>query len=176
MSEMDPNSTAAPLRDAMLGDLDHELRTTRRILERVPDEHLGWRPHEKSMSLAELATHIANVVYWQSVMVERSEFDLASTPRRSPVESTDELMRTFDDNVASLQRGLSGVDDAALGEAWTLLHGGTQLLRQPRGSLLRSMGINHLVHHRGQLTVYLRLLDVPVPGAYGPSADEQPGS
>jgi uncharacterized damage-inducible protein DinB len=162
--------------EAAYADLAHELRTTRRVLERVPGEHLAWRPHERSMSLAELATHIANVVFWLRVTAERSEFDLASMPPRAAAASRDELIRLFDDNVAALEDALAALDDAALAEDWTLLRGGTPILRQPRGALLRMMGISHLVHHRGQLAVYLRLLDVPVPAIYGPSADEQGGA
>jgi uncharacterized damage-inducible protein DinB len=171
---MTSESATPSLRQVALGDFEHELRTTRRVLERVPDEHLGWKPHPKSMSLGELATHIANLIRWQIITVQQSEFDVASIPPIGGATSRDEVLKSFDDHAATLQEALSTMDDAALGEMWTLLRNGQPLLRQPRGALLRSMGISHIVHHRGQLSVYLRLLDVSVPPIYGPSADEQP--
>ncbi len=162
------------LRQLTLGDLDHELASTRRVLERVPEEHLAWRPHEKSWSLGELAFHLANLAYWQISIVREDEFDLASAPPPAVggAKSCEELLRTFEASASALQDALSRLDDAALGAPWTLRRGEQVLIRRRRGAVLRGMGISHMIHHRGQLTVYLRLLDVPVPGLYGPSADE----
>jgi len=172
MSTMEQSS---PARRLALGDLENELGTTRRVLERLSDEHLGWKPHAKSMSLGELAAHVANLVAWQVVTVEQSELDLAAAP--PPIggaTSRDEVLKTFDENVVALKRAVAGMDDAALGEKWTLRNGEHVVLNLPRAAVMRTMGISHIVHHRGQLSVYLRMLDVPVPAIYGPSADERP--
>jgi uncharacterized damage-inducible protein DinB len=172
---MTTTRTAGPsLRDLAVGDLEQELRTTRRLLERVPDEHLDWKPHPKSMSLGSLATHIANLLFWQTTTVQQSEFDLAGgPPPLASLASREELLRRFDENAAALKQAVSAMDDAALGEPWTLRRGEQTLLRLPRAAVLRTMGISHIIHHRGQLSVYLRLLDVPLPPIYGPTADEQ---
>jgi uncharacterized damage-inducible protein DinB len=164
-----------PLKQAILGDLDHEIATTRRVLERAPDEHYGWKPHEKSWTLGELCAHLQNLLYWQRLILEQDEFDLAaSPPPRTVPASRDELLRGFDENKKAVDAAVADVDDAALGQTWTLRNGDQVIFAQPRAGVLRGMGISHMVHHRGQLSVYLRLLDVPVPAVYGPSADESP--
>lgn len=165
-----PNSS---VKDLTLGDLGHELATTRRLLERVPDEHLGWKPHERSMSLGELATHIANLVGLQVAMVQQDEYDFATAPPPvASAESREALLRTFDENEKALHEALEGARDEAFGRTWTLRHGEHVIQQQPRAAAMRVIGINHLVHHRGQLSVYLRLLEVPLPSIYGPTADE----
>jgi uncharacterized damage-inducible protein DinB len=168
------NLATPALSQAALGDLAHEVSTTRRVLERVPEEHFAWRPHEKSMSLGGLALHLANLLSWQRTIVQDREFDLAATPPPATTEpaSHEELLQRFDENAAALSEALAGAAEGALAEPWTLRRGEQVIMQQPRAAILRSMGISHMVHHRGQLTVYLRLLDVPVPGVYGPSADE----
>lgn len=168
--------TPVPLRHAALGDLERELATTRRVLDRVPDAHLDWRPHEKSMTLGGLATHIANLLSWQQAILHAEEYDFATAPppRRS-LPSRDEVLALFDENAEALKGGLAESDDARLRERWTLRHGEHVIVEAPRAAVLRSTILSHIIHHRGQLTVYLRLLDVPVPPVYGPTADERGG-
>lgn len=165
-----PTQTSS--KDWAFADLETEIASTRRVLERVPDEHLGWKPHEKSFSLGALATHVANLLHWQVITITQDEFDLAGGPRMAAAENREELLRTFDENRAALKSAFHAADDASLDAPWTLRMGEQVMFTMPRRQVLRSMGMNHLVHHRAQLTVYLRLLDVPVPGLYGPSADE----
>lgn len=156
-----------------LADVPHELANTRRVLERVPDAQLAWKPHARSMSLGGLATHIATMVGWQPVMLTANEFDVATVPTTAgAMESRDEILLSFDENVAAVTPLLAQVSDAQLREPWTLRRGERVVFTQPRISVIRGMGINHVIHHRAQLSVYLRLLDVPVPAIYGPSADE----
>lgn len=154
-------------------DLRHEIASTRRLLERVPDEHLAWKPHDRSSSLGQLAFHLADILALQRAMIEEDSLDLLTTPRSGGEGAgREELLRAFDENAAAVEAALASLDDAALGEAWTLRRGERVILQQPRVGVLRGMGVNHLIHHRGQLTVYLRLLDVPLPPMYGPTADE----
>lgn len=165
--------TAAPsLGRLALGDLDHEIANTRRVLERVPDEHLAWKPHARSFSLGDLAAHVANLLYWQIATLTRDEFDLAAPFDRPAMDSRAKMLEVFDAQAAELRRTVDATDDAALMKPWTLRHGDHVIFTMPKLAVMRGFGISHLVHHRGQLTVYLRLLDVPVPGLYGPSADE----
>ena len=166
--------TSAPtLKQVAAGDLTHELATTRRVLERVPEEHLSWKPHEKSMSLAELAGHLANLLFWQRSIIEDDFYDLAANPAPpAPPATREELLRTFDVNRETLLAAFDRLEDADLSRPWSLRQGERVIFSQPRSVVLRSFGINHMVHHRGQMSVYLRLLDVPVPAIYGPSADE----
>jgi uncharacterized damage-inducible protein DinB len=169
------NPSARPsLTQVALGDLEQELATTRRVLERIPEAHLSWKPHEKSMSLGALASHTANLLHWQTTILRQDEFDLASAPPPSPAApaSRDEILRAFDENASAVKDALGEADEAGLGRAWTLRRGAQVLLSRPRAAVLRSMGISHMIHHRAQLCVYLRLLNVPVPSVYGPSADE----
>lgn len=164
------------LRHVALGDLEQEMATTRRVLERVPGDRLEWRPHPRSWALGELATHLTNIPHWNVATVTLDGMDLAGTPpRATPLGSTEELLAAFDRNVAELSEALNAADDDTLRRGWTLRHGERVILSRPRVALLRTVGISHIVHHRAQLALYLRLLDVPVPGIYGPSADEQAG-
>ncbi len=158
------------------GDLDRELDATRRMLERVPTEQLAWKPHAKSMSLGELALHVANLLYWQITTLQDDEFDLAASPMPlAAPESQDEILNAFDQNRETLRQAIEGTTEEALGHPWTLRHGEQVIFTEPKHAVFRTWGTSHIVHHRGQLSVYLRLLDVPLPGTYGPSADEQPG-
>jgi uncharacterized damage-inducible protein DinB len=167
-------SDASRLKETVFADVDHELATTRRVLERVPDEQLGWKPHEKSMALGELATHIANLVRWQVATLREDGYDFATSPApMRAVESREALLAMFDRNVAELHSALADVDDAALSRDWTLRHGEHVIFTRPKSLVFRSFGLSHMAHHRGQLTVYLRLLDVPLPPVYGPTADER---
>ena len=169
-------TTATPALSLMqlaTGDLEQELATTRRMLERLPDEHLAWKPHEKSMSLGALAAHLTNLLFWQTMTLEHDAFDVAAPqPSRDAPESREALLREFDEKAAVLREALAQTDEAALARPWSLKRGDHVLFTQPKAAILRTFGISHMVHHRGQLSVYLRLLDVPVPPSYGPTADE----
>ena len=158
----------------IVGDATHEMVTTRRILERLPEEHMSWRPHEKSMTLFELATHLINLLNWQIAIFQYTEFDLSSVPqRREPLEKRSDVLDEFDANVGKLEKLLAECDEKTLSEEWTLRHGDHIIRREPRAIAFRAFGLNHMIHHRAQLGVYLRLLDISVPGIYGPSADEE---
>ena len=163
-----------PMKQLLFADLDQELATTRRVLERVPDEHLTWKPHEKSMSLGGLATHVANLVAWQIAVLLQDEYDFASgPPTMSAVESREALLAMLDDNVARLREALPQVGDSMLTRDWTLRMGEHVIFTSPKHLVFRSFGVSHMAHHRGQLTVYLRLLNQPLPSVYGPTADEK---
>ena len=158
--------------DALLPEFDREMTTTRKALERVPEDKFAWKPHAKSFSLGALATHVATLPAWGRETLEESEIDIAGgQPPAAPL-SRAELLATFDTHVAATRSALVGRSDAELLATWTLKRGGKAIFSMPKGAVLRSFVISHLIHHRGQLSVYLRLLDVPVPSIYGPSADE----
>jgi len=162
-----------PLIDALLLELDHEAQTTRRVLERVTDEHLSYRPHIKSRTLGELAFHIANV---PGAVAELAMQDKVQAPNfADPVPSSaQEILDTLDESIAKAKKILGGVSDEVLLSSWTMMKGDHELFSQPKIALLRSIMLNHWYHHRGQLSVYLRELDVLIPSIYGPSADENP--
>ncbi|MGG3623087.1 DinB family protein [Bacillus gobiensis] len=162
------------VKQLIIGDATNELATTRRILERLPEEHIAWKPHEKSMTLGGLATHLINLLNWQVAIFQYLEFDLSTVPqRRDALERRADVLKEFDANVNKLEKLIAECDEKTLGEEWTLRHGDHIILREPRAIALRTFGLSHMVHHRAQLGVYLRLLDIPVPGIYGPSADEE---
>ncbi|MBJ9992889.1 DinB family protein [Paenibacillus sp. S28] len=161
------------MKQLIVGDAFQELTTTRRVLERLPDEHMSWKPHVKSMALGGLATHLINLLNWQVAIFLYPELDLSTVPvRREPLASREDILNEFDSNIVKLEELLAECDEKMLGEEWTLRNGDHIILRQPRAIALRTFGLSHMVHHRAQLGVYLRLLDIPVPGLYGPSADE----
>jgi uncharacterized damage-inducible protein DinB len=164
------------LKDALLPEFDHEMGTTRRLLERVPDADLKWKPHDKSYSLGQLSAHLANVPTWVGWTCDQSVLDLATLgddARPKEPESTAEVLRRFDDNVARARQKLAEQTDSALLSMWTLMQGGQKFFTMPKAAVLRSFVMNHSIHHRGQLSVYLRLRNVPLPMMYGPTADEQ---
>ena len=154
-------------------DLDAELDRTRRVLARLPDGHLAFQPHEKSWTLGALATHLANLPGWMAVTLNEDSIDLANIARDESLPSRDAILERFDFNVAGARAAWAATDNDRLAAPWTVRHGAHVVMENPRGAMLRSTGISHLVHHRGQLTVYLRLLDVPLPNLYGPTADER---
>lgn len=161
------------VKQLIIGDAAYEWAMTRRFLECLPEEQMTWNPHEKSMSLGGLATHLVNLLNWQIAILESPEFNLLSVPqRRKALMKRADLLEEFDANIRKLEQLLADCDEYTLGEEWTLRHGEHIIRRMPRAIALRSFGLSHMVHHRAQLGVYLRLLEVPVPGAYGPSADE----
>ena len=160
--------------DGLLQELEQESLTTRRVLERVPDNRLTWRPHEKARTLGELAMHVATVPGGVA------QFIASPSPAQVPqftdptLNSTSELIPLLDDSLSKARKALAGMDDATLMATWRLMQGERELFAVPRVALLRSIMLNHWYHHRGQLTVYLRELGVAIPSIYGPSADENP--
>ena len=161
-----------PIVDALLPEFDREMTTTRTVLERVPEDRLDWKPHAKSFSLGALATHVANLPAWGPDALTGTRYDLATSQPPVAPSSITALLTTFDDNVAATRSALVGKTDEELLVMWTLASDDKAIFSAPRTHVLRSFVLNHLIHHRGQLSVYLRLLDVPVPSIYGPSADE----
>lgn len=164
-----------PLRDSLLAEYDHETATTRRLLARIPEAELGWRPHQKSMSLGELAGHLANLPQWCIATLTASSFDVSTATEdlrpRAP-GSIAELLQKFDAGVRAAREALAAAGDDDMLAPWTLKQGAQEIFTLPRISTLRSFVMNHMIHHRGQLSVYLRLKDVPLPPIYGPTADE----
>ena len=162
------------LNEALLAELKHEIANTRKMLERVPSDRLFWKPHEKSMSLGRLASHIAELPIWLNMAIEQKELDGASNQYvRFNGESTEAIIKMFDERIDSGIKALRTATDETLDQMWTLRRGEQVIFQLKRKVVLRNLVFNHLIHHRGQLSVYLRLLDVPVPGMYGPSADEK---
>ncbi len=158
----------------LLQELGQEAGTTRRVLERVPEDQFGWKPHEKSMTLGQLAIHIATLPGGIAEISTWPSFDVAiAQPRPSPTSTVD-LLDALDESVARAQAVLNEMEDAALATPWRLVNGDKEIMTIPRAALLRTIMLNHWYHHRGQLTVYLRQLGVPIPPIYGPSADERP--
>jgi uncharacterized damage-inducible protein DinB len=162
-----------PIVDALLPEFDHEMTTTRKVLERVPDDRFDWKPHGKSFSMGELARHVATLPMWGSTTLTQSELDLGGDNARMPALKTRaEVLTSFDNAVSNTRAALAGVSDAELMAPWTLKRSGQVIFSMPKATVWRSFFMNHVIHHRGQLSVYLRLNDVPVPSMYGPSADE----
>jgi uncharacterized damage-inducible protein DinB len=160
--------------DGLLQELEQEAQTTRRVLERVPDDRLEWRPHEKARTLGELALHIATVPGAVAELVGTQSTVQAPQFSDPKPKSASELIPALDESIAKAKKVLGGMDDAALMETWRMMNGERELLAVPRVAMLRSIMLNHWYHHRGQLSVYLRELDVAIPSIYGPSADENP--
>ncbi len=159
---------------SILGELKHESGTTRKLLERAPEDQFDWKPHEKSMTLGRLASHCAETLKWFDVIVNQDVFEMdpaSYTPFAAGSRS--ELLEAFDANLASAQGIMLNQSDENLLGNWKMTSGGEVTIEMPRIGVIRGFVLNHLVHHRGQLSVYLRLKDVPVPSIYGPSADEK---
>ena len=162
-----------PISETLLPEFDAEMKTTRRVLERVPTDKGEWKPHQKSFSLAHLAQLVAWMPGWLTNMVKETKLDLSASPKYSN-EKTETLLAMFDKNVAEARAAIAATKDADYDINWSLTSGEQVFMTSTRWDVVRQT-INHLVHHRGQLTVYLRLLDVPVPSIYGPTADEKWG-
>jgi uncharacterized damage-inducible protein DinB len=154
-----------------LAEFDQEMKTTRRLLERVPADKGTWKPHPKSFALGHLAQLVSGMPGWITMTLRDTHIDLAKGGGYS-FQPTEALLEQFDGNVRSARDALESVTGPDLDVPWSLKHGETVLFTAPRGEVARSH-LNHLIHHRGQLTVYLRLVDVPIPSIYGPTADEQ---
>lgn len=160
------------IKEALLADFDHEMGTTRKLLERVPDDKLSWKPHARSMSLGGLATHLGNIASWGENIMNHPFFDLASAPPNlAEKQSRAEILAAFDETRRKAREAMDK-SDAEYGAMWSLRRGGQEMFSVPRVAAFRSFVLHHIIHHRGQLSVYLRLNDVPVPAIYGPSADE----
>jgi uncharacterized damage-inducible protein DinB len=160
------------IRDALLADYDHEMGTTRRLLERLPDDRLEWKPHDRSMSLGGLATHLSRIPEWAGTILNEPFFDLADAPPAAAAPaSRDAILAAFDATRARTRAWMDKTDGEYTA-LWTLKRDGQQLFSVPRVAAFRSFVLHHIIHHRGQLSVYLRLNDIAVPAIYGPSADE----
>jgi uncharacterized damage-inducible protein DinB len=164
------------IKDTILPEFDHEMATTRKLLERVPENKADWQPHTKSMSLGRLSQHLAELPMWAASTMNQTELHMnppggpAYTP--APFESTASALATFDERVSTARQAIAAAEDKDFMVPWTFRNAGREIFTMPRIAVLRSFVTNHIIHHRGQLSVYLRLNDVPVPSIYGPSADE----
>lgn len=163
--------------ETLLPEFDQEMATTRKYLERVPEAHAAWKPHAKSMAMDRLAGHLAEIPTWASATMKATELDVAPLdgPKFESFVSAKaaELLKTFDENVKQARQAIADAVDADYLVAWSLKGGGQTYFTLPRAVVLRSFVFSHLIHHRAQLGVYLRMHDLPVPATYGPSADEQ---
>ena len=163
-----------PIADSLLPEFDRETGITRRLLERIPDGQFAWKPHEKSMTLGRLAEHLAELPGWAKISIVDSGIDMATgrPPDYLAPSTRAAVLEMFDRNVSEARATLNGRTDAELMAPWTLKHQGKEIFTMPKAMVLRGFVMNHLIHHRGQMSVYLRLQNVPVPSMYGPSADE----
>lgn len=161
---------------SFLPEYDQEMATTRRMLERIPDDKFGWKPHEKSMELGRLSIHLAEIPGWVRMTIDRDSIDVAPVdgPAYTPplLKTRNDVVALFDKNVAEGRESLEGASDENMHGNWSLLAGGNPILTMPRAACIRTWVLNHIIHHRAQLGVYLRLNEIPVPPTYGPSADE----
>ena len=165
------------LSDAFVAEFDHEMEGTRKTLERVPDGKFDWKPHEKSYTMQALASHLANIPSWMAMTLNQDSLDIMpegksafNTPQAA---DTAELLKFFDENVAEARKILAGTSDETFMQNWTLLAAGKEVFTMPKVAVVRAFIFSHMIHHRAQLGLYLRMNDVPVPALYGPSADEQ---
>lgn len=162
------------LNEAIWAELQHEAASTRKLLERVPYEKGDFKPHEKSMSLQQLTRHVVEITGWWKECLTMDVLDFAAgdnTPKA--FDTLDDILAMYDKNVAQAEQILKDTPESEFGKLWTMRNGEQVYFTMPKAAVVRSWCLNHLYHHRGQLTVYLRLLDVPLPGMYGPTADEQ---
>ena len=174
MSEPTTAPTRMTPQGALAAEAQRELALTRRLLERVPTDKFDWQPHPKSMKLGTLASHMANLVSFFRHSLQGPETDMTTVAFPPSPTETDEVLRRFDLNGENLRQALADVDDATFFDLWHMRRGETSIAKLPRAMVARVLVLNHLIHHRGQLSVYLRLLDIPVPAIYGGSADEAP--
>jgi uncharacterized damage-inducible protein DinB len=159
--------------DSMLMEMEQEAQATRRLFERIPEDKLTWRPHPKSFSLGQIALHVAQVPGGVSTMATQEVYELPKFQQKE-AENRAEILETFERSLSTARETLSQMDDQQLMGTWTLQNNGQVLMTLPRAGLRRGLMLNHYYHHRGQLVVYLRLLNVPIPSVYGPTADENP--
>ncbi len=160
--------------DSLTKEFEREARTTRKHLERLPQDKLDWRPHEKSFTAGGLASHIVDCIGWADSIFNLDQLDMNPAEYKFyNAESVADLLNTFDKTVVKCKQALAGAADTSLMQPWRLTMMGRTMFEKPRGDVFRDFTLSHLIHHRGQFSVYLRLLGVPVPGSYGPTADEQ---
>lgn len=166
------------IKDALVPEFDHEIGTLRRLLDRLPEDKIGWKPHEKSYTLGQLASHLVHLPRWGLSILDEPFFDLAAGTetaeerQKRTVSSRRQALELLDKNAAAFRARLVSKQDVELMAPWELRRGATPLMTLPRITAIRSLIMNHLIHHRGQFSLYLRLNDVPLPPIYGPSADE----
>ena len=162
-------------KDAFIAELKHESSLTKKMLEKVPLDKKDWKPHEKSMTVGRLATHVAENIHWVSDIKHIDDFDFMKNYNLNPVTaaSTEELLQIFQTNLDKAINDLSSMSDDDFNKNWTVRRGEQVMFSTPKKVAIRGWAFSHMIHHRGQLSVYLRLLDVPIPGMYGPSADEK---
>ena len=160
------------IKDALLPEFDHEMQVTRKVLARVPNEKFGWKPHDKSMTMGRLATHIAQIPGWVKETLVQDGIDMGGDFKPTDFATREEVLASFDKMVAVARPLIDQATDAQFMAPWTLKNKGQEVFTMPKVAVVRAWVFNHTVHHRGQLSVYLRLNDVPVPAIYGPSADE----
>jgi len=165
-----------PIIQSVIPQFEHEMRVTRTVLDRIPDDKFDWKPHTKSMTICGLVSHIAQIPSWTVPIISEASLDLAPVggePFKTPeLKSRAEVLRIFDQSVSSAMEIMPSATDQALMEPWALLAGGKEIFKMPKIAVLRSFVISHIIHHRAQLGVYLRLNDISHPSIYGPSADE----
>jgi uncharacterized damage-inducible protein DinB len=165
------------LSQSLLPEFDHEMANTRKVLERIPEDKLNWKVHEKSNTIGWVGMHMSGILGWVDLTLNRDSLDIApvgAEPYRTPVpNSRQEILNQFDQNLAAARAAIASASDEQFMKPWSLLMKGEVVFTMPRVAVLRSFVLNHMIHHRGHLCVYLRLNDVPVPALYGPSADEQ---
>lgn len=161
------------IRQGMIKEIEHEATLTKKMLERIPIDKFNWKPHDKSREIGALAIHVAQLPAWASRALTSSEFDILTMKREVPeIKTAEDLVKILDDSVSKAVEDLQKANDEDMMATWTFKRGEHVVFALPRAAVIRSMAMNHLIHHRGQLSVYLRLLNIPVPGMYGPSADE----
>lgn len=158
--------------ETLLPEFDLEMAATRKLLERLPEAKADWKPHEKSRTLGDLATHVANIPSLMNVVIKQDEMVAGTTPRPPKFTTTSALLEFFDQNVKAAREALTGVPDSKMALPWTLKFGDKTVFSRPRSAVLRSFVMSHHIHHRGQLGVYMRMQNVALPSAYGPTADE----
>jgi len=167
------NTNSPSTKEAIFWDLERELAVTRKVLERLPREHFDWKPHEKSMSLGKLALHVATLPDWARGAIGEDGLDASTAPRPpSELKSQKDLLDYFDRNANALREAVARFDAAKFGQTWTMRNGQKVMTSQPRATVYRVWCLNHLIHHRGQLCLYLRLLNIPVPTVYFNTADD----
>lgn len=163
--------------ELLLPEFDQEMAKTRTVLERCPEDKYGWKPHDKSFTTGALATHVAVMVGWVADTINNDSYDIAPVGgepyKETPAKTTKELLERFDKAVAGARKAMAGAGDEQWMKPWSLLSGGQPIFTAPRYTAIRAFVLNHCIHHRAQLGVYLRLNDLPVPATYGPSADEE---
>ena len=161
------------LNGPIIGEFTHESSQTKKLLEKVPANKFDWKPHGRSMSLGKLAAHVANTAQWMTIALTSDEFDfLKSTYKEEKAATEEDLLKIFQTKYDEALQSLQNASDESLKQTWTFRRGEQVIFSMPRIAAIRTLAMNHLIHHRGQLSVYLRLLDIPIPGMYGPSADE----